>query len=125
MKSKDNRYAWIKFAGLLLGILGIAYSVQTMIMGKPTSDLWLEKAYLFNGVFAWLSYGALLLSNRINPRATGFIFLLGSGLKFLLFFLIFYPVYHADGTIDRMEFAAFFIPYGLSLTAELVVYAKT
>ena len=48
----------------------------------------------------------------------GFLFIAGSFLKFLLFFLFFYPEFKSDGVIDQGEFASFFVPYFLALIVE-------
>lgn len=42
----------------------------------------------------------------------------GSFLKFAVFFIWFYPVFKADGKIDSLEFATFFIPYVFCLLFE-------
>ena len=38
----------------------------------------------------------------------GFLFLGGSMLKFLFFFIVFYPFYNADGNMETLEFTIFF-----------------
>tara|TARA_B100000678_G_C18208320_1_gene502294 strand:+ start:1172 stop:1561 length:390 start_codon:yes stop_codon:yes gene_type:complete len=51
-------------------------------------------------------------------NSLGFLFMLGSGLKFILFFAFFYPLYKADGDMSRPEFFTFFIPYAVCLFFE-------
>jgi len=48
----------------------------------------------------------------------------GSFLKFAVFFIFFYPSYHSDGTISRLEFMAFFIPYIYALLIETLALIK-
>jgi F0F1-type ATP synthase assembly protein I len=48
----------------------------------------------------------------------------GSFLKFIFFFLLFYPAYSSDGEMDKIEFAAFFAPYLLSLLIETIFMAQ-
>ena len=48
----------------------------------------------------------------------------GSGLKFLLFFLLFYPSYKADGNMSTLEFISFFIPYAICLILEVSYLSK-
>lgn len=48
----------------------------------------------------------------------GFLFMAGSFLKFAVFFIWFYPIFKADATIDRIEFACFFVPYIFCLLFE-------
>ena len=57
-------------------------------------------------------------------KFVGFVFLLGSGVKFLVYFLIFYPLFKQDGQLSRVEFFLFFIPYLISLVTETVALVK-
>jgi F0F1-type ATP synthase assembly protein I len=68
----------------------------------------------------------LFIQARFNKKSaqTGFIFLGGSGLKFLVFFLVFYPYYRQDGVMATSEFAAFFIPYATCLILEVIFLSK-
>lgn len=112
------------FALVLLCMLALSYAVQVFAFSFPSDENLLGPAYLFNGLFALVSFASLIILNRVNPRITGFVFMIGSALKFLLFFLVFYPAYHADGEISRMEFASFFVPYAIGLSVELLLYIR-
>ena len=61
---------------------------------------------------------------KVRGEKIGFVFLMGSGLKFLLFFLLLYPAFNADGELSSMEFASFFIPYTLTTVVENVVLVR-
>ena len=124
MKIKHEVRLSARFAVLLFFILSIACFVQVVLMAFPLFENLLFESYLFNGVFALVSYVSLLAINRINPKVTGFAFMGGSALKFMIFFLVFYPVYYADGSILRQEILSFFVPYALCLTTELVMYVR-
>ncbi|GGZ89051.1 DUF6168 family protein [Algibacter mikhailovii] len=54
----------------------------------------------------------------------GFLFMGASLLKFVFFFVLFYPEYNADGDLTRLEFLTFFIPYAICLITESVVLSK-
>ena len=54
----------------------------------------------------------------------GFIFMAGSGLKFLFFFLLFYPEYNSDGEMQTIEFVTFFVPYAVCLILEVIYLSK-
>ncbi|MCR9172467.1 MAG: hypothetical protein NXI10_08255 [bacterium] len=58
-------------------------------------------------------------SNKIQQL--GSIFLMSTGAKFLLFFSIIYPFLKMNGTVKSFSFAAFFIPYAVCLTAEVLL----
>ena len=64
------------------------------------------------------------LLHALRLEKIGFVFLIGSGLKFLLFFLLLYPAFNADGELSSMEFASFFIPYTLTTVVENVVLVR-
>ena len=124
MKTKSDRVKIIGFAFLLLSLLLPAACIQVKIFSFNLFDTFFLESYLFNGAFALLSYVLLLLMNRRNPGLTGFMFMGGSALKFLFFLLIFYPAYYTDGSISRMEFASFFVPYALCLICELLFFVR-
>lgn len=48
----------------------------------------------------------------------GYFFLYGSFGKAIMFFILFYPGYRADGEVSRAEFSAFFVPYAVCLIVE-------
>jgi len=59
-----------------------------------------------------------------NSAQAGFVFMAGSALKFLVFFLVFYPIYKADDEMQAVEFTAFFIPYAVCLITEVIYLSK-
>lgn len=117
----------LKFFGLLLGslflILGLHLTVLYFKALPLLADLILW-SYFLNFVMASSIFMALYLLRIRLKNQIGFLFLGGSMLKFLIFFLIFYPVYKADGEISNLEFAAFFIPYLVCLIMETFFTAK-
>ena len=84
----------------------------------------LQFAYFVN---AFLAMGILAALMRMPERlqgSLGFLYLGGSMIKFLVFFLAFYPVYKADGDVSKLEFATFFVPYALCLIVETTVLVR-
>jgi F0F1-type ATP synthase assembly protein I len=59
-----------------------------------------------------------------NSAQAGFVFMAGSALKFLIFFLVFYPTYKEDDNMKTIEFIAFFIPYSICLITEVIYLSK-
>ena len=109
------------FLLLLTLITTVAFVVHVITRIQLSLD-WnaylLMPAYIFNYLLAGAS-GILLYKFRTRFSASlGFIFFGISLLKFLLFFVFFYPTYHADGEISKAEFGTFFIPYALCLIIE-------
>lgn len=99
--------------------IGILY-----FLNFPMWDNLLLLSYIVNfvlalGIFYLLYFLRIKLSNAI-----GFLFMGGSLLKFIVFFLVFYPVYKSDQKMQGIEFAAFFIPYAISLVLETYFASK-
>lgn len=124
MKTMHDRQLTIRFTAVLLFALSFCLLIQSSVFGFVLGQHLLGEAYMFNGLFALVSFVFLLLINKKNPGITGFVFMGSSALKFLIFFLVFYPVYYADGSIVRAEFLSFFVPYSVALTVELVFFIR-
>jgi len=48
----------------------------------------------------------------------------GSLVKFVFFFIFFYPTYIRNGDMSGQEFAAFFVPYAIALFLETYFASK-
>ncbi len=81
-------------------------------------------AYLINGLLAVASLWLLNKMLKKNSTSIGYTFLHLSMFKILIFFILFYTSYLRDDTIELAEFFAFFIPYAMSLTIEIIIMAK-
>ncbi|RKE98862.1 DUF6168 family protein [Ichthyenterobacterium magnum] len=117
----------LKFSTKLILILTIAFGIHIAVLHFLELSLFENKiilAYIVNAVLAILIYGFLLKMKEKYKEQLGFMFLGGSFLKFIVFFILFYPSYKADGDISKLEFAAFFIPYLLCLIIETSSLAK-
>lgn len=118
---------FLRFSLLLLLALGLVFGIHLIVLngkGLPLFDNKIILAYLVNYLLAIFIYGILyLLRNRMTAQL-GFLYMGGSFLKFILFFIFFYPSYKSDGMITTAEFASFFIPYGISLIFETLGVIK-
>ena len=108
------------FTVLLLAFVVHFYAFNTTC---GTLDL-LPLAYVVNFFLAAVIFVGLYLARKKLKNALGFLFMGGSLLKFAVFFLLFYPNYKADGVIQKVEFAAFFVPYVLALIIETYFASK-
>ena len=108
---------------VLIFIVVLAWLVQQELTPKELHGI-LARCYVFNTVLAVLIYVVILRLKDRHSEKIGFVFLIGSGLKFLLFFLLLYPAFNADGELSSMEFASFFIPYIVTTVAENVVLVR-
>ncbi|MBT8301393.1 MAG: hypothetical protein KJO63_08695 [Maribacter sp.] len=117
----------VQFLVLLVLTLGIVFALHITVLNYkelPQFDDLIVLSYLVNGILAAIIFGALYIFRATLKNQIGFLFMGGSFLKFIFFFILFYPVYKADGEMSRSEFAAFFIPYGISLIIETVFTAR-
>ena len=106
---------------LLVGILhyGVLYA-----RGWPISMSDILWAYLLNLVLAVGIYLAMLQFAAQQSKHLGFLFLIGSALKFAAYFIILEPIFSRDGALSKTEFFYFFIPYLSCLTAETLALVK-
>jgi hypothetical protein len=81
-------------------------------------------SYSANFLLAIVVFTVLMRLRKRHTEKLGFLFLAGTGLKFLMFFLLFYPGFRSDGVMSRSEFAVFFMPYGLSSLVETVFLVR-
>ena len=75
-------------------------------------------SYVLNATLAIAIFGLLFKYRKKVKDNIGFLFLAGSFLKFIAFFILIYPSYKADGNTSKLEFAAFFVPYLICLFIE-------
>jgi len=116
------RYLLKLFLGLIFVFLlhvGILYFLE-----KPLFQNMIVVSYIVN--FAMATIVLLIVERTLRKKSaqSGFVFMAGSGLKFLAFFLIFYPSYREDGTMSTVEFVTFFIPYAFCLIADVIYLSK-
>ena len=119
--------AFTSFSVKLILLLSLAFAIHIFALSSKSLPLYDNKivlAYIVNGLLAILIFGFLFKMKEKYKEQLGFLFLGGSVLKFVVFFMVFYPVYKADGSITKLEFAAFFVPYILSLILETLSLAK-
>lgn len=94
-----------------------ALFLQSHLSHLPIEGI-LAKTYVLNNLLAAVVFTVLYRLRKKHIEKLGFLFLAGTGLKFLAFFLFIYPTFHADGELSRNEFVVFFVPYALSTAVE-------
>ena len=117
----------VQFLSLLTLSLGTAFFLHIAFLkgkGLPPYDNLIELSYVVNSILAAIIFVALYMFRQKLKNQIGFLFIAGSFLKFIFFFILFYPSFKADGEMSGLEFASFFIPYGISLIIETVFTAK-
>ena len=105
----------------LIVVLSLVFGIHIFALYQfdlPLFDNRIIAAYLVNCSLALLIYLSLFLLKNKMSEQLGFLYMGGSFVKFLFFFIFFYPNYKLDGGLDSLEFAAFFVPYVISLIFE-------
>ena len=77
-------------------------------------------AYAVNFSLALLIGVILFFLRKKYTSSLGFIFMIGSMVKFAFFFVFFHPAYNQDLDISKLEFTTFFIPYLVNLIVEIL-----
>ena len=106
---------------MLAGMLHLAYLYANDYNFQP---LHFGLSYLVNYVMAVAIYATLSYLAEKESSYVGFMFLAGSALKFVVYFLILDPLFRADGSFSTYEFFLFFVPYLVCLIAETLALVK-
>lgn len=106
---------------LLILVLSISFGIHAFMRNiyelNPLGDL-LVWSYVTNLV---LAFGIVVFIHSLRHKMKtqlGFLFIAGSFLKFLFFFIFFYPSFRQDEVMSQSEFSSFFVPYFLALLIE-------
>ncbi len=118
---------FISFSIKVMLLLVVGFGIHLGILkflNLPLFENRILVSYLVNLTLVIVVFGALYLLKDKYTSQLGFLFLIGSFLKFAVFFIVFYPFYKQDGEITKLEFAAFFVPYVLGLILETLSLSK-
>lgn len=117
----------IDFGVKLFFLLVVVFGLHLTILYNLEKPLFADRivlAYVLNFLLALIVFWIINQYKTRFKQALGFLFMAGSLLKFVVFFLFFYPFYKADALIQTTEFLAFFVPYAISLIAETTVSVR-
>ncbi len=111
---------------LLLWISGLflLHILALHLIGKTLFENFIFTSYIFNFIITIIFFSFLLISSTFNDSSLGWVFFITSGLKFLAFFIIIYPLFNLDKIIQKIELLNFFLPYTLCLTIEIRQLSK-
>ena len=82
------------------------------------------ESYLVNALMAYISFIILFFSTKKYVSSLGFIFMIISIGKFLIFYILFKPHYSLNQNVDLEEFLTIMIPYSISLFTEIYALSK-
>ncbi|WP_297796879.1 hypothetical protein [uncultured Eudoraea sp.] len=109
------------FTGLLISallIVGLLHAGYYLVRNYDLDYKLFFLGYVINFAMALGIYSALLYFAERHNKHLGFLFMFGSTLKFIIYFLIFDPIFMVDGKLSKVEFFTFFIPYFTCLFVE-------
>ena len=115
------------FSIKLLLIIGITFGLHIFILTLIQAPLFGNRiiaAYIVNYILAIIIYSTLHKLKRKYLDILGFIFMGGSLLKFVTYFIFFYPFYREDGSISKFEPTSFLVPYIICLIFETFYLIK-
>jgi hypothetical protein len=115
------------FLTLLAVLLILIFGAHVFILHYTNNALFgnqIAASYLINYTLAVVVLLVVEKTLNKNSAQAGFVFMAGSALKFLVFFLVFYSTYKEDGNMETIEFTAFFIPYAICLITEVIYLSK-
>jgi hypothetical protein len=118
---------FISFAIKTVILLTVVFAIHLLVLNVlqlPLFENRIVLSYIVNLVLVIVIFGILYLLKEKYKSQLGFLFLAGSLLKFVVFFILFYPFYKLDNIITKLEFAAFFVPYVMGLIIESVSLSK-
>ncbi len=116
-----------KFILSLLISLLLVFALHIAFLNYQDQILFENKiieAYIVNFLLAITIYIGLFILQKKYREQLGFLYMGGSFLKFIVFFILFYPSYKSDGQLTSYEFMAFFLPYVISLIFETLGVIK-
>lgn len=119
----ELRMSMFMFYVILFAASALCLGAQSMLFDQQLVGV-LGGSYLMNVLLAALIYTVIIRLRKQHAEKLGFVFLIGSGLKFLCFFLFLNPIFKADGDLSNLEFATFFIPYALTTAIETIALVR-
>ena len=116
---KTNLFFSISFFFLVFLVFFLIHiSVLSFNQVQLTSSS-IFPSYIFNFVISILVLIVIIRLGKSKSFYLGFVFMFLSGVKLLIFLLIFYPVFNYDNKIDIIEKTSFLVPYFLGLILEI------
>ena len=104
----------LNFHVWLICSLTLSFLTHSFIVDLP----YLFLLYSLNFSIAIFVYWLVFILRNKQKESLGYYFLVGTLIKFLVFFIIILPVFKEDGVVTKPEFFSFFIPYVVSLFIE-------
>ncbi|HBR53346.1 MAG TPA: hypothetical protein DEA82_03820 [Flavobacteriaceae bacterium] len=117
----------LQFLAVLILALIATFGIHILVLflvDEPLFSNQIGLCYAVNFLLAAFIYVVIQQTFKNNSTIAGFVFMAGSFVKFIIFFLVFYPIFQQDEMMQTSEFATFFVPYAVCLAIEVVVLSK-
>lgn len=117
-----------RFSFLLTLLLVVVFGIHLFTLDYLSFSLFENKiitSYVINHLLTIGIFITLLLLKDKLAESLGYIFFIGSFVKFIAFFLLINPSFQEDGDVSQIEFTSFLIPYATSLIFEVTSLVKT
>lgn len=82
------------------------------------------QSYSINLILGIIVFVVIEIYKKTQTNILGFIFLAGSLLKFLIYFVYIYPLLIETGELTKPKFFVFFIPYSICLVVEIIFLVR-
>ena len=109
---------------LILSItLGASFGIHTYVQNElqvGSFEKHIILNYCFNYILTIGFFFAMIYFEKKKSDQLGFVFLAASILKLILFLIFLYPGIKTSTGLRSVEFASFFVPYGISVLAEIL-----
>lgn len=95
-------------------VLFLVFVIHTQVLkyyGFDPYENAIIPAYWVNYALAVVIFAIIFLLRKKYSHLLGFIFMGGSLLKFVVFFIFFNPVYKEDNMVEAIESTSFLVPY--------------
>ena len=111
-----------KFIFSLFIVLAITFGLHIWVTHEMNFSFSISKigiSYTINYFIAIAIFKLFSVFINRKSEIPGFIFLFGSLLKFVIYFLVLRPIISETESISKVEFSFFFIPYAICLIIEI------
>jgi hypothetical protein len=115
------------FSTKLLFALVVAFGVHVFILSLkqfPLFENQIIPSYIINGLVAIFIFTILFVLRIKYLDILGFIYMIGSFLKFGIYYIYFNPIFKENGEVSLLEAASFLVPYFVSLILETYFLIK-
>ena len=115
------------FSSRLILVILFVLGAHLFLLKNAALPLFADKILEAYSVNTILTIAIVFFLYRLREKyrnQIGFLFLGSSFINFAVFFIVFYGAYKANGSIETLEFLAFFTPYSICLIFETFFLSK-